>query len=620
MRFGLHVPQLGAFGDPGDLVDLAGRAEAVGWDGFFVWDHVMHAGDPPACDPWVALGAIAASTELIRLGPLVTPLPRRRPWKVAREAVDRRSPVERPRRCSGVGIGTDHYGEFTKFAEPATDDRMRAARLDEALDSSRRCGAASGSPTRARTTRRPTSCRSRVRSRSPGSRSGARPRGRTSLPLRRAARWDGVVPVGRLTPDDVGALLDEVDEHRTTEDRSTSRCPATHAIETDIAEYEDAGVTWWLASIRPSDALEASSCARRRRASGDRVIPVAVDDVTPEWLSQVLGLDVVATDVLDQHSGTTGRARLALTYGSGGDGECPPSLFVKLPPFDERQRAVRRADRARHGRGPLLPRRRRRRPDARAGRALRRARRRRRYVMLLEDLEASGCRFPRPGDDDVVAVVDSIVTELAALHAEYWEHPALGRELSWVSEGMRIAFGSGGRFMQKALDQFANDMPPAYRRLGELYVAHTRRRSRSSGPRPPHTLAHGDPHMGNLFVDGTRAGFFDWGMVMRKAGMWDVAYVICNSVPTEIRRANEHRLDRRLPSTCSRRTGSRSPPTTRGSSTGSTRCTRGTPRCRPRRWAAAGNPKPAPHAAMLRTTTAIEDLDSIGLLEEMLRT
>ena len=47
------------------------------------------------------------------------------------------------------------------------------------------------------------------------------------------------------------------------------------------------------------------------------MIPVAVDDVTPEWLSQVLGLDVVATAVLDQHSGTTGRARLALTYGSG---------------------------------------------------------------------------------------------------------------------------------------------------------------------------------------------------------------------------------------------------------------------------------------------------------------
>ncbi|MCJ7437326.1 MAG: LLM class flavin-dependent oxidoreductase, partial [Acidimicrobiia bacterium] len=133
MRFGLHVPQLGALAEPRAIVDLARRAEAAGWDGYFVWDHVMHRGDPPACDPWVALGAIAVSTERLVLGPMITPLPRRRPWRVARETttLDR---LSGGRTVLGVGIGTDAYGEFSAFAEPALDDRTRAAMLDEALE------------------------------------------------------------------------------------------------------------------------------------------------------------------------------------------------------------------------------------------------------------------------------------------------------------------------------------------------------------------------------------------------------------------------------------------------------------------------------------------------------
>jgi thiamine kinase-like enzyme len=346
------------------------------------------------------------------------------------------------------------------------------------------------------------------------------------------------------------------------------------------------------------------------------VIPVAVADVTPEWLSRVLGLDVVATEVLDQHSGTTGRARLSLTYGSGVDGECPASLFVKLPPFNERQRRFV----AQTGLGTA---------EARFYRDVAADVPMRvpgvlyaeldddGYVMLLEDLEASGCRFPRPGDDDVVAVVDSIVTELAGLHAKYWAHPTLERELSWVSEGMRIAFGSGGRFLRKALDQFADDMPPAYRRLGELSVAHAPEIAELWAA-PPHTLAHGDPHMGNLFVDGHRAGFFDWGMIMRKAGMWDVAYVICNSVPTEIRRENEHAWIERY----------RSGLSDHGIALAADDAWEQYRLYAVYSWnsavstAAMGSrwqPEARARAAMLRTTTAIEDLDSLGLLEEKLR-
>ena len=89
MRFGLHLPNVGTLADPLELAGLAREAEGAGWHGFFLWDHVL--GDAtwrhPMVDPWVALGAIAVATDRIRIGPLVTAVPRRRPWKLARETV-----------------------------------------------------------------------------------------------------------------------------------------------------------------------------------------------------------------------------------------------------------------------------------------------------------------------------------------------------------------------------------------------------------------------------------------------------------------------------------------------------------------------------------------------------
>src|SRR5687768_11520535 len=106
MRFGLHLPNFGPVGDPATLAGLAADAETAGWDGFFIWDHIL--GDPswrmPMVDPWVSLAAIATATERIRLGALVTAVPRRRPWQLARETttLDRLSDG---RLIVGVGMG-----------------------------------------------------------------------------------------------------------------------------------------------------------------------------------------------------------------------------------------------------------------------------------------------------------------------------------------------------------------------------------------------------------------------------------------------------------------------------------------------------------------------------------
>jgi alkanesulfonate monooxygenase SsuD/methylene tetrahydromethanopterin reductase-like flavin-dependent oxidoreductase (luciferase family) len=126
-------------GDPRFLVELAERAEAAGWDGVFLEDYVVFQGDPraPTCDSWVALAGMAARTKSVVLGTSVTPLARRRPWVVARQAaaIDQ---LSEGRMVLGAGLGDvgDHVGRdasFTHFHEEL-DARRRARMLDEALE------------------------------------------------------------------------------------------------------------------------------------------------------------------------------------------------------------------------------------------------------------------------------------------------------------------------------------------------------------------------------------------------------------------------------------------------------------------------------------------------------
>ena len=129
MQFGLTLPNFGPYADARLLASLAKEAEAAGWDGFFLWDHVLF-GDQPVVDPWVALTAVALATERVRLGPLVTPLPRRRPVKLAREAVTL-DHLSYGRLVLGLGIGLLSWELGDLGEEP--DLRTRAAMLDEGL-------------------------------------------------------------------------------------------------------------------------------------------------------------------------------------------------------------------------------------------------------------------------------------------------------------------------------------------------------------------------------------------------------------------------------------------------------------------------------------------------------
>jgi len=161
------------------------------------------------------------------------------------------------------------------------------------------------------------------------------------------------------------------------------------------------------------------------------VVPVEVDELTADWFSAALSLDVERVEVLERHSGTTGRVRLALHGGEG----VPERVFVKLPPFDAEQRVFVNQV----GMGVT---------EARFYGALAGEVGLRvpnpwysaysdddRYVMVLEDLESAGCRFPTQSDADIEFRARDIVEQLARLHARYWESDRFepGGDLTWLA-------------------------------------------------------------------------------------------------------------------------------------------------------------------------------------------
>lgn len=261
MQYAVYLPNFGHFGDARTVANLARDAEQAGWDGFFIWDHVTigaWAGpNKPFVDPWVALTAAAMQTERIRLGAMVTPLPRRRPWKVARETVSL-DHLSGGRLVFGVGIGLgleewDHLGE-------EADLKVRGAMLDEGLDVLN--GLWSGKPFSydgvhyhvAESTFLPAPVQ--------------QPRipvwvaafSESKKPLRRAARWDGLFPLaqgangGKL--DQLRRMIDYTLEQRTSSDpfdivylgHSTPDDDPAQTAEL-VSSIVDIGFTCWLENL-----------------------------------------------------------------------------------------------------------------------------------------------------------------------------------------------------------------------------------------------------------------------------------------------------------------------------------------------------------------------------------
>jgi alkanesulfonate monooxygenase SsuD/methylene tetrahydromethanopterin reductase-like flavin-dependent oxidoreductase (luciferase family) len=266
MQYGLAFPNCGTWGEVSALGELAYIAESSGWDGIFLEDYIIWQSqqDVPTLDPWILLAVMAMRTERIRLGTSVTPLARRRPWKVARETVTL-DHLSHGRLILGVGLGDTGESiigdlSFSQFAEVA-DARQRARMLDEALEVL--VGLWSGRPFRyegqyyqvQEVTFQPVPLQ---KPRIPIWVGGGWP---LAGPTNRAARWDGSCLYKHgdhyMMADDVRALKTLVEERRGTAagyDIAIGGSPRRSDWEEErdyIHSVAEAGATWWVEYIPP---------------------------------------------------------------------------------------------------------------------------------------------------------------------------------------------------------------------------------------------------------------------------------------------------------------------------------------------------------------------------------
>lgn len=250
LRSALWLPLFDDLADPMLVARLAAAAEEAGWHGFFVWDHLRwRAPVRRVADPWITLAAIATSTERLRLGPMVTPLARRRPAKVARETATLDG-LSGGRLILGVGLGSDRFGsELSKTGEQI-NDRRRAEMLDESLGIL--TTAWSGQTVNHRGEHYTVSGIDFLPQ--PAQRSGipvwvAVTPGNVK-PLRRAAGHDGVFPVNLTHPDQLAEVVAIIDGIRTDSTAHYDVAVATPPGR-DPMPYRHVGATWWMPEIAP---------------------------------------------------------------------------------------------------------------------------------------------------------------------------------------------------------------------------------------------------------------------------------------------------------------------------------------------------------------------------------
>lgn len=288
MRFAVNIPNFGDFADPRLVANLAQEAENAGWDGLFVWDHVVHHKNlrREIADPWVLLTAAALATSRIRLGTMITPVARRRVSKLAREVttLDR---LTGGRMILGVGLGAPFEDEYGTFGE-TTDPVRLAAKLDEGLFALNELW--SGEPVTFHGEHvvvddvafAPVPVQ---RPRVPIWVGGNWPAKR---PMRRAARWDGAVPIlkvqgldpegNRKPPEVDAAFVREVNAFLTEQRAGNGKagepfdlCVCGSTTPGDAADrtgpLEQAGATWWQ-ECRWNDELERAKPMFERVAAG----------------------------------------------------------------------------------------------------------------------------------------------------------------------------------------------------------------------------------------------------------------------------------------------------------------------------------------------------------------
>ena len=261
MKFAIYSHIYHPYSNPSLLADLAEEAEQAGWDGYFLWDVLPSNGSAVTVDPWIALAAMAVKTKSIILGPMITPLARRRPWKVALEALSL-DHLSNGRLILGVGLGaTSNYETWGEGSSP----KILAQKLDESLEIITKLWSGEtishdGAHYKihlAQYSKRPIQ-----HPRIPIWVAGYWP---NKAPMRRASAWDGAFPFKgdmqnyneMLSPAQVKDIIAYISLHRNISSPieiahagvlTGERTPEQVNL---IKEYADAGIDWWMEHIYP---------------------------------------------------------------------------------------------------------------------------------------------------------------------------------------------------------------------------------------------------------------------------------------------------------------------------------------------------------------------------------
>ena len=250
VRSALWLPIFDELADPVAVARLAAEAEEAGWDGVFVWDHLRwRAPVQQVADPWITLAAIATATESVRIGPMITPLARRRPTKLAKETatLDR---LSGGRLTLGVGLGSDRYAAELSATGEEVVDRRRGDMLDESLEIL--VAAWSGRPVHHHSEHYTVDGMSFLPTpvQRPGVPVWVAGQPGNAKPLRRAARHDGFFPVNLEHHDQLTDIVTTVADLR--QGKSTPYDIVVGLpLGVDRAPYVSAGATWWLPEFSP---------------------------------------------------------------------------------------------------------------------------------------------------------------------------------------------------------------------------------------------------------------------------------------------------------------------------------------------------------------------------------
>ena len=269
-------------------------------------------------------------------------------------------------------------------------------------------------------------------------------------------------------------------------------------------------------------------------------LPILAETITPDWLTQALarrfpGVRVTDVGIIDRHELTNAHARLRLTYSRRAG--APETLFCKLPPTEPGRRdqiiATMMGKREALFYSQLAPRLGMRTPEAYVAETTDDGA----FVLLLEDLETAGSEVSDGtwgiGPDAAAGALE----DLAELHLRFHDPAVRAARAPWVAVSTPST-SYGEPMLRYGIEHHRDRLTDAFVDITELYLRH-HARIQQLWHEGPQTVIHGDPHIGNLFLQGSRVGFLDWGIVNLNTPMRDVSYFLTMAMQIGDRQAHE---------------------------------------------------------------------------------